>query len=193
MDCPRCEKPMFRALGNCKSDHFVCVPCDLEWCTLFKEEEHLGPDPEARRLAYSFPKKELPKKKMLGVLINRPKPSKKTEREKLWNKIILRAEDFLGDIMGEYAESQYSEQGGSVGMVEGRVQLTNEEIKNCMFEALSLCDNHGNAKYGFGVHFDLDGLQIDRQKLVDFWFRHDFWGCAKKRKKKEVVSSEIAV
>jgi hypothetical protein len=86
----------------------------------------------------------------------------------------MEAEGFLGDMMGELAESQYSEQGGSVGMVEGRVQLTPDEIKDCMHEALSLLDNGSIPNKGFHKSFDFEALRVDRAKLVAFWYKEDY-------------------
>lgn len=162
------QKGFYIALGACGHLHEVCTLCKREWCTQFKEFEQLSKPllkPQSGPTETVSGRAQSPR---------RP-PSRgngKVEKEKVYKQIIQEAEGYLGDIMGELAESQYSEKGGSVGMIEGRVKLKRAEIKDCMFEALSII--HSDRPRRGMVRFNLDELRIDRKRLVDYWYQTDY-------------------
>lgn len=167
MECLRCGyKRAFRVMGDCGHVHFACTSCKSEWCSLYKEWEQLGPTPTKRRIPAPVVEpepEETPVKK-------RAKGNGSHNIPEVFDALIMEASAHLGDMMGEYAEGEYEEKGGMVGMVEGRFELKKDEVKECMYESLHLLE----LSIGRKKKVDLDALRIDRKKLVDYWYRRDF-------------------
>lgn len=69
---------------------------------------------------------------------------------------IRRADEYLGDVMGQMAEQEHSEEGGALGMIEGAFDLSAEDIRVCMFEAL----------FTAGIKEE----EVDLLKVVDVWY-----------------------
>jgi hypothetical protein len=60
---------------------------------------------------------------------------------KRWHRMIWAAMEYYGDYLGQIAEQDYADQGGSMGMCEGRFELTDDDIECAMFDSLYL--KHG--------------------------------------------------
>jgi hypothetical protein len=172
--CGRCgkQKGFYIAIGPCGQLHEVCTLCKVEWCTQFNEWEQLN-KPLLKPYVEPAEPAEEPKHKV-------PRPKSKGDgkrsREEVYEQIIRAAENHLWDIMGEYANVQYEEEGGSEAMVSGKVVLKRAEIKDCMFESLSLVTSYkpGKGRGENDIRFNLDEMRVDRKKLVDYWYRTDF-------------------
>ena len=76
------------------------------------------------------------------------------------DKLIYKAESYIGDIMGELSEAYYADQGGAGGMVEGRFELSDDEIRYCMGDALIQV-------VGFVSN-------IDVSEIAEYWFERDY-------------------
>jgi len=82
-------------------------------------------------------------------------------RNQIYEGVIAKAEQYLGDIMAELAEAQYEDEGGAGGMVEGAFELSDDDIQYCMGDALLQV-------IGFGQDIDLE-------PIVKYWFKRDYW------------------
>jgi len=86
--------------------------------------------------------------------------------KKLYCRLIDKAERYIGDILGEIAEHNYEDQGGSLGMVEGRFELTEDDINCAMAEALDMTEARELVEAG-RIH---DFQEIIKQWRKDRWY-----------------------
>lgn len=81
-------------------------------------------------------------------------------RESIYENLIWNAQSYLSDIMAELAEAHYEDEGGMEGLSSGAVELSDNDIKYCMGDALLQV-------IGFDTDFDLE-------PVIDYWFKRDY-------------------
>lgn len=57
-------------------------------------------------------------------------------RQKHILRLVEKALQYYGDMLGEFAEAHHADNGGALGMVEGRFEMPACEIRSAMFESL---------------------------------------------------------